>query len=188
MRLQKSALLLALFIPVAACTNHHIGFDQLPNGTAVQSWTGSNSMNLSDPWVISTQYAPDGVTMFRSNGRDGVMVFADSAGATLPNTACPIGIPFGPSNFSGPTSILLGRSTTNVWLTIPANYPTVTVTAFDGAGNQLRQETSNGPNASNVTGGRRVRVNASGTRRVDLDTTLAGGRYCFDDFTWQEPW
>jgi len=174
--------------PLAACTNHHIGFDTLPNGNAVQSWTGSTSMNVGDPWVISNQYAADGVAMFRSNGRDGVLVFADQSTATQPNSACPIGVPFGPSNFAGPTSILLGQSTTNVWLTIPASYPAVTVTAFDAGNNMLRQEASTGPNASIVTGGRRVHVNASGIRRVDFDATQSGGRYCFDDFTWQEPW
>jgi hypothetical protein len=181
-------MFLASALLAGACTNHHIAFDELPNGTAVQSWTGSTSFNLNDPWVISTQYASAGVASFGSNGRDGVMVFADQSTASPPNTACPIGVAFGPSNFSGPTTITLGQSTTNVWVTIPASYPTVMVTARDANNNVLRTEASDGPNASVSATGRRVRVNVSGIRRVDLDSTQPGGRYCFDDFTWQEPW
>lgn len=190
MRWRSSALVLALAIPVAACTNHTINFDQLPDGTAVQSWTGQTSYPLSAPYVISTQYAPNGVTSLTSNGPNrGVMVLADPSTASPPNTVCPIiaqGVPGG--NFAGSTTIELGRSTSNVWVSIPVVYPMVTVTAYDSNNNVLRQETSNGANATVANGVRRVRVNASGITRVGLETTQPGGRYCFDDFTWQERW
>jgi hypothetical protein len=189
MRWSTSALVLALAIPAAACTNHTINFDQLPDGTAVQSWTGQTSFSLSDPYVISNQYAPDGVASLSSNGPNrGVMVFADSATSSPPNTVCPIGVAFGPQNFEGPTIIQLSQSTTNVWVSVPVSHDTVTVTALDANNNVLRQEASNGPNATVANGVRRVRVNASGIRRVDLDTSPPGGRYCIDDFTWQERW
>jgi hypothetical protein len=189
MRWRTSALALALAIPVAACTNHTINFDQLPNGTAVQAWTGQTSFPLSAPYVISNQYAPDGVTSLSSNGPNrGVLVFADPSTSSLPNTVCPIGVAFGPQNFEGLTTIQLSQSTTNVWVSIPVSHAIVTVTAYDANNNVLRQEASNGPNATVGNGVRRVRVNASGIRRVDLDATPSGGRYCIDDFTWQERW
>ena len=190
MRWRSSALALALAIPVAACTNHTINFDQLPNGTVPQGWAGETSYPLSAPYVISTQYAPDGVASLTSNGPNrGVVVFADPTTASPPNTVCPIiaqGVPGG--NFAGSTTIELGRSTSNVWVSIPVGYPTVTVTAYDSNNNLLRQEATNGANVTVDNGVRRVRVNASGITRVVLETTQAGGRYCFDDFTWQERW
>ena len=187
MRWSMSALVLALAIPVAACTNHTINFDQLPGGTAVQSWTGQTSFPLSAPYVISNQYAPDGVASVSSNGPNrGVLVLADPLTSSQPNTVCPIGVPSGPRDFEGPTTIQLSQSTTNVWVSIPVGHPNVMVTAYDANNNVLRQEASNGLPVAN--GVRRVRVNVSGIRRVDVETSPPGGRYCIDDFTWQERW
>lgn len=188
MQWHKFAMSLAAAFLGASCTNRHINFDQLPNGAALPPWDGTSSLSSSNPWVITTQYASEGVTSFTSNQAGGVLLWSDQSTSTPPNTACPIGVSFGPSNFSGPTTIMLGQSTSNVWVTIPSSYPAVAVTARDSNSNVLRTESSTGPNATASPTGRRVRVNASGIWRVDLDSALAGGRYCFDDFTWQERW
>lgn len=188
MQWHKFALVLLVGFLASACTNHHINFDQFPDGTTVSAWTGSSSMSTSDPWVITTQYAPAGVASFTSNGRDGVFVLINQTTASPPNTACPIGVPFGASNGTGPTTITLGQSTTNVWVTIPTSFSTVTVTAFGSNGGQLRSEVSNGSNATVSATGRRVRVNASGIKSVVIDSVISGGQYCIDDFTWQESW
>jgi hypothetical protein len=183
----KSAIVIAMAVVLTGCTNHHVNFDQFPGGGQVTPWTGG-SMAVTEPWVITTQYAPVGVASFSSNGRDGVFVLIDNSTASPPNTACPIGVPFGASNATGPTTIMLGQSTNNVWVTIPASYSPVTVTALDSNGAQLRSEASNGPNATASPTGRRVRVNVSGIRSVLIDSVAAGGIYCIDDFTWQEQW
>lgn len=184
MNWRKSFIAVATSILVAGCTNHHINFDQLPGGGPVTPWTGG-SMAVSEPWVISTQYAALGVASFSSNGRDGVFVLIDSSTSSPPNTACPIGIPFGATNSTGPTTITLSQSTNNVWVTIPSSYSAVVVTAYDANGGQVGSATSSGLTADP---GRRVRVNASGIKTVVIDSVLAGGHYCIDDFTWQEPW
>ncbi|WP_162917548.1 hypothetical protein [Dongia deserti] len=178
-------LLVALF--VTACTNHHVDFEELPDGTAVPQW-GGGSLSPSDPWVITTQYASRGVTMFSSNGQDGVFVINDPMTDTPPNVVCPIGVPFGPSNYTGPTTITLRQSTDDVWVTLPPGYGAVTVTAHDSSGNALRSESSSGPNSSGSATGRRVHVEANNIMSVSIDSATPGGRYCFDSVTWQELW
>lgn len=172
---------------VTACTNHHIDFELLPNGNAVQQW-GGGSLSPSDPWVITTQYAARGVSMFSSNGQDGVFVINDPMTDTPPNTVCPIGVPFGPSNYTGPTTIVLGQSTDDIWVSLPPSYNAVMVTAYGSSGNALRSESSSGPNSTGSTTGRRVHVEANNITSVSIDSATPGGRYCFDSFTWQELW
>ena len=180
-----ASLMVALL--VAACTNHRIEFEELPNGTAVQQW-GGGSLSPSDPWVVTTQYAPSGVTMFSSNGVDGVFAINDPASDTPPNTVCPIGVPFGPSNYTGPTTITLGQSTDDIWVTLPPSYDPIVVTAYGSSGNALVSESSSGPNSTGSATGRRVHVEANNITSVIIDSATAGGRYCFDTFTWQELW
>lgn len=170
-----------------ACTNHRIEFEQLPNGTPVQQW-GGGSLSPTDPWVITTQYAPDGVTMFTSNGVDGVFVINDPMTDTPANTVCPIGVAFGPSNYSGPTTIILGQSTDDVWVTLPPSYDPIVVTAHGSGSNALASESSSGPNSTGSATGRRVHVEANDIISVIIDSAMPGGRYCFDTFTWQELW
>lgn len=172
---------------ITACTNHHIDFEELPNGTPVQQW-GGGSLSPADPWVITTQYATRGVTMFSSNGQDGVFVINDPTTDTPPNTVCPIGVSFGPSNYTGPTTITLGQPTDDIWVTLPPSYDAVMVTAYGLSGNALRSESSSGPNSSGSATGRRVHVEANNITSVSIDSATPGGRYCFDSFTWQELW
>jgi hypothetical protein len=171
----------------SACTNHRIEFEELPTGNPVQQW-GGGSLTPSDPWVITNQYSPQGVTMFSSNGRDGVFAINDPLTDTPPNIVCPIGVPFGPGNYTGPTSVALGQSTDDIWVSLPPGYTAILVTAYDSNGNVLRSESSSGPNSTGGANGRRVHVEANNITSVMIDSTASGGRYCFDTFTWQELW
>jgi hypothetical protein len=175
-------MMLAAAMLAGSCTNHQINFDQLPDGTALPSWNGSG-LGPGNPAVIETEYAADGVTSFDSIG-GGVFLLGTQGAPSQPNAACPYGTG-GLLNYGETTTITLAQSTCNVWVTIPPNLGRVTVAAFDSAGNALRSEASDGPNATaDANGARRVRVNACGIRRVEL----SGSNYCFDDFTWQERW
>ncbi|MEZ5830848.1 MAG: hypothetical protein R3D05_06675 [Dongiaceae bacterium] len=178
----KLAILLAGALIAGSCTNHLVNFDQLPDGTPLQSWTGS-PLNTGNPSVITAQYASEGVSTFDSTG-GGVFLLLLQNTPTPPNAACPYGSG-GLLNYGEPTTITLAQSTCNVWVTIPPGFGTVTVNAYDSNGNVLRTEATTGANAAPAAnGGRRIHVNACGITRVQL----SGSNYCFDDFTWQERW
>jgi hypothetical protein len=123
-----------------------------------------------------------------SNGVDGVFAINDSSTDTPPNIVCPIGVPFGPSNYTGPTTITLGQSTDDIWVTLPPSYDPIVVTAYGSSGNALVSESSSGPNSTGSATGRRVHVEANNITSVVIDSATSGGRYCFDTFTWQELW
>ena len=178
-------VILALLI--TACTNHRIEFEQLPSGAAVPQW-GGGSKTPSDPWVITAQYASEGVTAFSSNGQDGVFVINEPMTDTPSNVVCPIGVAFGPSDYTGPTTITLGQSTDDIWVSLPSGYNAIVVTAYGSNGNVLISESSSGPNSTANSPGRRVHVEADNITSVSIDSATPGGRYCFDTFTWQELW
>jgi hypothetical protein len=187
MNWRNAAARVILALLISGCTNHRIEFEQLPDGTPVQQW-GGGSLTPNDPWVVTSQYASQGVTMFSSNGQNGVFAINDPLTDTPPNIVCPIGVPFGPSNYTGPTTIALAQPTDDIWVSLPPGYTPIMVTAYDANGNVLASESSSGPNSTGSANGRRVHVEGNNIRSVMIDSTASGGRYCFDTFTWQEPW
>lgn len=180
-RLKVVMVLLAACV-AGACVNRTVNFDELPDGTPLAAWDFTSGLGPGNPAVITTQYTPRGVASFNSAG-GGVFLFPEQNTSSPPNAACPFGAG-GLLNYGETTTITLSQSTDNIWVTIPSGTGAgrVTVTAFSAGGGVLEAVPSDGPGATTVTGGRRVRVNANNIARVEL----AGTNYCFDDFTWQD--
>lgn len=167
-------------LALAGCANRTINFDTLPDGTAIPYWDGTSSLVPGNPAVINTQYASRGVASIASGG-GGVVALGGQQTSSPPNVACPFGAG-GLINYGQTTRIELAEPSDRVWVNIVPISLVTSVSAYNSSGTLLATEASNGPNVEFINGSRRVRVAGIDITRIEI----AGSRYCFDDFTWQD--